>query len=72
MRGSTKGWNCKNFEIYLVEIEFEDLGAATAKRLGEIPTRFTLTNQDVDLAVNAGRQAVKTDELVRTFFERAR
>ena len=41
------------------EISFSDLGGDTRQRLNDIPTRFKLPAEQVDLLISAGREALR-------------
>lgn len=58
IRGSTQGWDCRNVTVRVERVSFEDLDAATAGRLGRIPTRFSLEQADVRLSIDSGAAAV--------------
>ncbi len=53
--------------IFIDEIEFEDLGRERAKQLSAIDTRFVLPRDQVDLAIAAGRDALRTNEQFQQF-----
>lgn len=57
-RGSLKGWDCKDVSLIVELISFRDLDYQTQKQLNDIPTRFKLPKQQVDLAISSGHRAV--------------
>jgi NTE family protein len=67
LRGTLAGWNCRDVQFFIDEIEFDDLGKERAKQLSAIDTRFVLPRDQVDLAIAAGRDALRTNEPFRQF-----
>ena len=58
MRGSLSGWNCRDLKIFVGQLRFDQLDAATEAKLNEIPTRLKLPAAQVDLTIQAGRDAL--------------
>lgn len=58
-RGTLQGWNCRDVKIIVEHLSFRDADPAKQDQLNRIPTRLTLTSQQVDLAIQAGREAVR-------------
>jgi NTE family protein len=67
LRGSLAGWNCADVQFRVTRVSFDDLGAERARSLSAIPTRLVLPAEQVDALVDAGRDAVKRDAMVRAF-----
>src|SRR5262249_46346327 len=40
LRGTLAGWNCRDLQFFIDEIEFDHLGTERAKQLSAIETRF--------------------------------
>ncbi len=59
------GWRCNDIAFEISEISFDRLDPATAARLSDIPTRFRLPVEDVDLLIDAGMKAVAGDPVLR-------
>ncbi|ANY18241.1 patatin [Bordetella pseudohinzii] len=58
LRGTLKDWDCADVSVTAHHISFRDADAALFDRLNTIPTRLTLPRQDIDLLIDAARQAV--------------
>lgn len=58
IRGTLKGWNCRDIDIVVEHLTFTDLGAEAAHDLSSVPTRLALSRGQVDMLVDAGRKAV--------------
>ncbi|MEL6503162.1 MAG: patatin-like phospholipase family protein [Pseudomonadota bacterium] len=58
LRGSLKGWNCRDLKIFVGQLRFDQLDAATEARLNEVPTRLKLPAAQVDLTIQAGRKTL--------------
>ena len=63
--GATGDWRCSNISFDLVEIGFDQLDPERAARLNQVPTRFHLPEEDVDLVIQAGTDALLRHPLVR-------
>lgn len=72
IRGTLKGWNCRDVEIVVEHLSFRDADPAKLAKLNAIPTRLTLPAAQVDLAIEAGREAVRTKETIRRAAAQAR
>jgi hypothetical protein len=64
-RGTLKGWDCRDLKIVIERISFDDVDPAMQARLHKIPTRLALKKEEADLAVEAGRQAVRNNPSLR-------
>jgi NTE family protein len=58
------GWDCRDVKFYVGRVSFDGLDPARTAQLNQVPTRFTLPAEQVDLVVQAGRDALRTN---RTF-----
>lgn len=58
-RGTLSGWDCRDVKIIIEHLSFRDADPARLTDLFNIPTRLTLRPELVDLAIEAGRQAVR-------------
>ena len=56
--GATGDWRCSNISFDVVEISFDQLDAARAAQLDQVPTRFHLPEEQVDLVAQAGTDAL--------------
>ncbi|UVK37580.1 patatin-like phospholipase family protein [Mesorhizobium sp. AR10] len=60
-RGSTAGWNCRDVRLVVQHLSFADVDAAKQIRLNAIPTRLKLPVEQVDLTIEAGREALRVN-----------
>lgn len=60
-RGSTGGWNCRDVRLVVQHLSFADLDPAVQIRLNAIPTRLKLPVEEVDLTIEAGREALRVN-----------
>ena len=65
-RGSLNGWNCSDVQITVELLSFRDIEPSMQNRLNQIPTRLALTEEQVDLVINAGREAVRKNVAIQT------
>ena len=70
--GPPPGWNCRDVRLYLARLSFDQLGQERAAALNTIETRFKLPPDQVDMLINAGRDALKTNPVFRSFLKRLR
>lgn len=54
--GPSKGWNCDDVKFYLAFLTVDRLEPEYRDKLNAIPTRLTLTPQQVDDSIEAGRR----------------
>ena len=59
LRGTTKGWDCEDIKLFVGQASFQGLPAEMRKELNDIPTRLRLKEEEVDLAIQAGRMATR-------------
>ena len=72
LRGSLDGWDCRNVKLFAGQISFEDVDAALKDRLDRVPTRLRLSPEDVDLVVQAARQATRGSPELNGFLRSSR
>ncbi len=58
-RGTLAGWDCRDVQIIVEHLSFRDADPVDLEALFNIPTRLTLKPELVDLAIEAGRRAVR-------------
>jgi NTE family protein len=68
--GATGDWRCSNISFDVVEISFDQLDPARAAKLDRVPTSFHLPEDQVDLVVQAGTDALLAHPLVRAVLSR--
>jgi len=59
LRGTTRGWDCRDLKLFVGEVSFQGLPEAMRDELNRIPTRLKLKTRQVDLAIRAGRMATR-------------
>lgn len=59
LRGSTKGWDCKDVKLFVGEASFANLPDEMRNALDGVPTRLKLETSQVDMVIAAGRQATR-------------
>lgn len=65
--GVPQGWRCDDVEILVDLLSFQHVEPATAVRARAIETRLKLSEQEIDVAMDAGRQAIRRSEITRFF-----
>ena len=70
-RGGLSGWNCRDVQLVVELLSFEDLPPGEAAALNAIPTRLKLTPDQVDRTIAAGREAVEVNPYLQRAFRRA-
>jgi NTE family protein len=64
--GTTRGWNCRDVKFLTGEVAFDQL-PDKRDRLRTIATRFVLPPDEVDLLIEAGREATRRNPVVNGF-----
>lgn len=67
-RGTLAGWDCRDIDLVVEDVSFDDFPDAERDALNDIPTRLRLPANQVDLLVEAGRQAVLTNVRLQQAF----
>jgi NTE family protein len=67
--GAPPGWNCKDVKFFIGRLSFDQLGPERASALNAVETRFRLPPQQVDMLIDAGRDALKTNMVFRAFLK---
>jgi NTE family protein len=65
--GAPSGWNCRDVKFFIGRVSFEQFDPQRAAALNAVETRFTLPAQQVDLLIDAGRDALKSNIAFRSF-----
>jgi NTE family protein len=65
--GAPPGWNCHDVKFFIGRIAFEQLGPERAAQLNAVETRFKLPPQQVDMLIDAGRDALRANKAFRDF-----
>lgn len=59
LRGSLQGWDCEDLKLFVGEVSFDVLPRDMQAELNEVPTRLRLAESEVDLVIEAGREATR-------------
>jgi NTE family protein len=70
--GAPAGWSCRDVKIFLGRLAFDQLGPQRAAQLNAIETAFKLSPDKVELAIAAGRDALKTSSVFNAFLNSLR
>ncbi len=65
--GVPDGWRCDDVEFLVELVSFQHAEPATAARARAIETRLTLSRAEIEVAMQAGRQAIQRSAAIRTF-----
>jgi len=65
--GSPPGWNCKDVKFFVGRVAFDQLDPQRAAALNAVETRFVLPPQQVDLLIDAGGDALRSNSTFRSF-----
>jgi len=72
IRGTIRGWNCRDVDLIVEHLAFTDLDQPTEDRLNRIPTRLGLPAKDIELLVDAGRRTVLAHDSIMKVVANAR
>jgi len=67
LRGSTRGWDCRDLKFFVGEVNATALDPDTQAKFNAIPTRLRLKSEQVDLAIQAARDATRINAELRGF-----
>lgn len=65
--GAGPNWNCRDVKFFVSRVGFEHLGLERAAQLDAVETRFKLPPAQVDMVIQAGRDAVNANTKFRAF-----
>jgi NTE family protein len=65
--GVGANWRCNDISVVVERVGFDQFDRTRADALNAIPTRFQLPQQSVDLLIEAGAEAVRTNPTYRSF-----
>lgn len=60
IRGSASGWDCRDIDVTVEHLSFRDAELSSHDALNDVPTRLALDDEQVELVIEAGRQAVRS------------
>ena len=67
--GAGPNWNCRDVKFFVSRVGFEHLGPERAAQLDAVETRFKLPEAQVDMVIEAGRDAVLNNTKFRAFVQ---
>jgi hypothetical protein len=67
-RGTLSGWNCRDVDLVVEDLSFDDFPPAERARLNVIETRLKLPAEQVDLLVSAGRESIRMNPRLEQAF----
>jgi predicted acylesterase/phospholipase RssA len=59
LRGTAEGWDCRDVKLFVGEASFASLPTDLRDQLDAVPTRLKLAEAQVDMVIQAGRQATR-------------
>ncbi len=65
--GVGANWRCNDVNVFVERVGFDQFDRARATVLNAIPTRFQLPQESVDLLIEAGGEAVRTNRTYQAF-----
>ena len=71
-RGTLVGWDCRDVNVTTEHLSFRNADADLFERLNKVPTRLRLSREDVDVVIEAGRQAVRRNANIQRIAKEAR
>ena len=71
-RARRADWRCEDVQVSISRISFDDLVPPRASRMHTISTSLTLSQQDVDVVIEAGRDAMQRNDTVQAFSRASR
>jgi len=67
--GAPAGWNCRDVRLFVGRLSFDQLGAQRAAALNAVQTAFKLPPDQVDMVIDAGKDALKGSRVFQQFLE---
>jgi NTE family protein len=65
--GAPPGWNCGDVKFFVGRVAFDQFEPQRAAALNAVETRFVLPPQQVDLLIDAGGDALRSNSTFRSF-----
>ena len=67
-RGTLAGWDCRDVDLIVEDVSFDDFPQAERARLNDIETRLKLPADQVDLLISAGRDSIRMNPRLQQVF----
>lgn len=65
--GAGPRWNCRDVKFFVAHVSFDELDRATMAALNQVPTRFKLPVESVDLVIRAGQDSLRRNVTYQSF-----
>ncbi|MDC9701296.1 MAG: patatin-like phospholipase family protein [Alphaproteobacteria bacterium] len=65
VRGTMKGWDCKDLNIKITQINTEPLRMEDQRRFDRVPTSFVLLPEDIDFLIWAGQTSLNINPIFK-------
>jgi NTE family protein len=65
--GLAADWRCNDISVFVERVGFDQFDRTRAQALDAIPTRFQLPQESVDLLIEAGAEAVRSNPTYQAF-----
>jgi len=65
--GAPAGWDCRDLQLFVGRVNFDQLGKQRALALSSIPTRFKLSREQIEKVITAGREALRSNPTFQAF-----
>ncbi len=66
--GTLAGWNCRDIDLVVEDVSFDDFPKAERAKLNQIETRLKLPADQVDLLISAGRESIRMNPRLQQAF----
>jgi NTE family protein len=67
--GAPPGWNCRDVKFYVGRVSFDQFEPQRAAALNAVETNFHLPPDQIELLIAAGRDALKSSSIFRSFLD---
>jgi hypothetical protein len=67
-RGTLAGWDCRDIDLVVEDVSFDDFPRAERAKLNDIETRLKLPADQVDLLISAGRESIRMNPRLQQAF----
>jgi NTE family protein len=67
--GAPPGWNCRDVKFFVGRVAFDQFDPQRQAALNTVETRFVLPPQQVDMLIDAGRDALRSNLAFHSFYE---
>jgi NTE family protein len=69
--GDEQGWDCEDVQFHILDLSFEEIADQSLRaKLEEIPTAYTLPQEQTDLLIEAASDLLRNDPQFKAFLQR--